>query len=133
MNRVIIKGNLGADPELKYTNNETPVCNLSVATNSTRKNANGEDEKQTEWHRIVTFGATAINCSKYLQKGRSVYVEGRLQTSKWKDKEGNDRFTTNIIASSVEFIGAPTKGESEEVALTPAPGAQETPVEDLAA
>lgn len=101
VNKVILVGNLGADPELKYTaSTNMPVCNLSVATNERTK----EGEK-VEWHRVTAWKETAENCAKYLAKGRSVYVEGRLSTRKWKDKDGVDRYSTEIMAERVVFLG----------------------------
>jgi len=105
VNKVILVGNLGADPELRFTANQTPVCSLRIATGEKRKDASGNWVDHTEWHSIVAFGKTAENCSQYLQKGRQVYIEGKLQTRKWQDKEGKDRYSTEIIANTVQFLG----------------------------
>lgn len=105
VNKAILVGNLGRDPELRFTNQQLPVCSFSVATTEKRKDATGKYVDQTEWHNIVTFGKVAENCGKYLKKGSQVYVEGRIQTRKWQDKEGKDRYTTEILANSVQFIG----------------------------
>ncbi len=105
LNRVFIMGNLGADPELRYTPAKMAVCTLRVATGERRKNQEGEWVETTEWHSIVVWGKTAENCSQYLQKGRQVFIEGRLQTRKWQDQEGKDRYKTEIVASNVQFIG----------------------------
>ena len=105
VNKVFIMGNLGADPDVRQTPNNTTVCSLRIATNERRKDASGNWSDHTEWHSIVTFGATAENCGKYLKKGRTAFVEGRLQTRKWQDKEGKDRYTTEIVADRIEFIG----------------------------
>ncbi len=110
LNKVFIMGNLGADPELRYTPSQSAVCNLRVATNERYKNSSGEWVEKTEWHSVSVFGKTAENCSQFLSKGRQVFVEGRLQTSKWQDKEGKDRYRTDIIASNVQFIGG--RGDS---------------------
>lgn len=110
INKVILIGNLGADPELRQTNSGTAVCNLRLATNERRKGADGEWGDHTEWHRIVCFGRTAENCNQYLSKGRRVYVEGRLTTRKWEDKEGRDRWTTEIVAYQVKFLGGQGEG-----------------------
>jgi single-strand DNA-binding protein len=110
VNKVILLGRLGQDPELRYTPNQTPVCTLNMATNEKRKTAEGEWKDETEWHRVVTFGKTAENCNQYLQKGRQAYVEGKIRTNKWQDKEGKDRYTTEILATTVQFIGG-GKGE----------------------
>ncbi len=112
INKVILIGNLGRDPELRYTQNGQPVANFSLATseNWTDKTS-GEKVEKTEWHRIVVWGRTAEHCSQYLAKGRTVYIEGRLQTRDWEDKEGQKRSTTEINAQTVQFLGGP-KGQS---------------------
>ena len=102
VNTAIIVGNLGIDPELRHTQSDTPVTNLRIATTYRRGD---RDEEQTEWHNVVVFGRQAENCHKYLQKGRQVYVEGRLQTRKWTDRDGHDRYTTEIVAHTVQFLG----------------------------
>ncbi|RMG39537.1 MAG: single-stranded DNA-binding protein [Candidatus Dadabacteria bacterium] len=106
VNKVILLGNLGKDPELRYTASQIPVCSFSMATNERRKDQSGNWSDHTEWHNIVTFGKTAENCAQYLKKGRQVYVEGRLQTRKWEDKEGRARYTTEVLANTVQFIGS---------------------------
>jgi single-strand DNA-binding protein len=105
VNKVILVGNLGADPELKYTPSNRPLCNLSVATNEVFKDKAGQRQEKTEWHRVTVWGEQAEHCSKYLAKGRSVYVEGRLQTRSWDDKEGKKRYSTDIVADRVVFLG----------------------------
>ncbi len=105
VNKVILIGNLGADPELRYTGNQTPVCTLKIATNERRKDASGNWTDHTEWHQVVAFGKTAENSSQYLQKGRQVFIEGKLQTRKWQDKEGKDRYSTEILANTIQFLG----------------------------
>jgi single-strand DNA-binding protein len=105
VNRVILLGNLGADPELRFTPSKFPICNLRIATNERRKSPEGEWVDQTEWHSVVVLGKTAENCAQYLAKGRQVFIEGRLQTRKWQDQEGKDRYKTEILANSVQFIG----------------------------
>jgi len=104
LNKAMLIGNLGADPELKYTQNQLAVTRLSIATNERTKGPDGNWTDKTEWHRVVVFGKTAENCCQYLKKGRSVFVEGRIQTSKWQDKEGRDHYTTEIIAHTVNFL-----------------------------
>lgn len=104
VNKAIIIGNLGQDPDLRYTQGGTAVANLSVATNEKWKDSNGQMQERTEWHRVVVFGATAENCSKYLSKGRQVYVEGRIQTKKYTDKQGVEKYSTEIIAQNVTFL-----------------------------
>jgi single-strand DNA-binding protein len=107
VNKVILIGNLGADPELKYTpTGNRPVCNLSVATNEVFKDKTGQRQERTEWHRVTVWGEQAENCHKFLAKGRSVYVEGRLQTRSWDDKEGKKRYSTEIVADRVVFLSS---------------------------
>lgn len=110
VNKAIIIGNLGDDPELRYTNNNNATCTLSVATNERWKDKNGEPQERTEWHRVVVFGRQAENCNQYLKKGRNVYIEGRIQTRKWEDKDGNNRYTTEIVAQTVQFLSGERGG-----------------------
>lgn len=105
LNKVILIGNLGADPEVRYTGSGQPVANFNIAT--TEKWQGGE---RTEWHKVVVFGKQAENCKEYLSKGRQVYVEGRLQTRQWDDKNGNKRYTTEVIALRVLFLGGAPAG-----------------------
>jgi len=105
VNRVILVGNLGRDPELRYIPSGQAVANFTLATNDRWRDKEGNNQERTEWHRIVVWGKTAENCAQYLQKGRSVYIEGRLQTRDWEDKEGNKRQTTETIAQTVQFLG----------------------------
>ena len=104
INKVILVGNLGKDPELRMTNSQMQVATFSIATSEKRKEAGNWVDK-VEWHNVVTFGSTAENCAKFLKKGRQVYIEGRIQSRKWQDKEGKDRYTTEIIANTVQFLG----------------------------
>jgi len=105
VNRVIILGNLGADPEMRYTGSGTAVANLRVATSRRYTTKDESAKEDTEWHRVVVWGKQAESCKKYLAKGRKVYVEGRLQTRQWEDRDGNERYTTEIVAEQVQFIG----------------------------
>ena len=105
VNKVIVIGHLGANPELKYLPSGQPVCEMRVATSETYRDRNEQPQERTEWHRIVVWGKTAENCSKFLQKGRQVYIEGRLQTRSWDDKEGKKQYMTEIVANSVVFLG----------------------------
>lgn len=105
VNKAIILGNLGRDPELRHTQSGKAVCQLNVATTEKWTDQAGERQEKTEWHRIAVWGRQAENCSQYLAKGRSVYVEGRIETRKWQDKDGNDRYSTEIVADRVQFIG----------------------------
>jgi len=104
INKAIIIGNLGADPDLKTTNSGTPVCELRVAT-SDRFKSGDEWKERTEWHRVVVWGRTAENAAQYLAKGRRVYVEGRIQTREWEGQDGAKRYTTEIVAQVVKFLG----------------------------
>ncbi len=105
VNKVILVGNLGRDPELRYIPSGQAVANFTLATNERWRDKDGNNQERTEWHRIVVWGKSAENCAQYLQKGRSVYVEGRLQTREWEDKDGNKRNTTEVIAQTVQFLG----------------------------
>jgi single-strand DNA-binding protein len=105
VNKVILVGNLGRDPELRYTQSGQGVANFTLATNERWRDKDGNNQERTEWHRIVVWGKQAESCAQYLQKGRSVYVEGRLQTREWEDKEGHKRQTTEINAQVVQFLG----------------------------
>ena len=127
VNKVILIGNLGRDPELRYTQNGQPVANFSLATseNWTDKTS-GEKVEKTEWHRVVVWGRTAEHCSQYLSKGRSVYIEGRLQTRDWEDKEGQKRSTTEVNAQTVQFLGGP-RGQNQPDAGSPQTGSPSQP------
>ena len=105
VNKVILVGNLGRDPELRYTQGGQAVANFTLATNERWRDKDGNNQERTEWHRVVVWGKSAENCAQYLQKGRSVYVEGRLQTREWEDREGHKRTTTEITAQVVQFLG----------------------------
>ena len=111
VNKVIIVGNLGDDPDVKYTGNGTAIATISVATSEKWTDKDGEQQERTEWHRIKFFGRLAEVVGEYLKKGRQVYVEGRLQTDKWTDKDGVDRYTTNIIANEMQMLGGNPGGE----------------------
>ena len=105
VNKVTLIGNLGNDPEVRYSGNGNAVANVSLATaESWRDKDSGEQQERTEWHRVVFFGRLAEIVSEYLHKGSQIYVEGRLQTNKWQDKEGNDRYTTQIVANEMQML-----------------------------
>ncbi|MEO6776799.1 MAG: single-stranded DNA-binding protein [Kofleriaceae bacterium] len=105
VNKVILVGNLGADPDMRYTPSGQGVCELRVATSESWNDKNGQRQERVEWHRIVVWGKRAEVCSKYLAKGRQVYVEGRIQTRTYDDKDGNKRYITEVIANDVQFLG----------------------------
>lgn len=105
VNKVIIVGHLGADPEVRYTQGGQAVASFNVATSETFNDKNGERQERTEWHRVVAWAKLAELCGEYLRKGRQAYIEGRLQTRQWDDKDGNKRYTTEIVAQTVQFLG----------------------------
>jgi single-strand DNA-binding protein len=136
VNKVILVGNLGADPEVRYSSTGTAVANFRIATSENWTNKEGGKETRTEWHRIVAFGKLAEICAEYLNKGKQVYVEGRLQSRSWEDKEGNKRWTTEVVANNVVMLGSAAEGgppASDQVRDTggeppegpPEPGQQE--------
>ncbi len=129
VNKVILIGNLGRDPEVRYSPDGAAICNVSIATSSQWKDKNtGERREETEWHRVVFYNRLAEIVGQYLRKGRSVYVEGRIKTRKWQDKEtGADRYSTEIIADQMQMLGGRDSGEfgadagfSQAPARTPA-------------
>jgi single-strand DNA-binding protein len=127
VNKVILIGNLGRDPELRYTKDGRAVANFTLATSDRWRDKEGASQERTEWHRIVVWDKQAENCAQYLQKGRSVYIEGRLQTREWEDREGQKRQTTEIVAANVTFLGnrpggGRAPGEAAEAAPAPSTG-----------
>jgi single-strand DNA-binding protein len=129
VNKVILIGNLGRDPEVRYMPSGDAVANISIATTETWKDKNGEKQEKTEWHRVAMFGKTAEIAGEYLKKGSQVYIEGRLETRKWTDKEGQERTTTEIRADRMQMLGsrsggsermAPPEDEAPRVAAAPA-------------
>ena len=111
VNKAIIVGTLGQDPEVRYTANGSAVANISVATNETWKDkSTGEAQERTEWHRIVMFGKLAEIAQQYLKKGSQAYFEGRIQTRKWQDQSGNDRYSTEIVANEMQMLGGRAGG-----------------------
>ncbi|MBI1910748.1 MAG: single-stranded DNA-binding protein [Deltaproteobacteria bacterium] len=126
VNKVILVGNLGADPEIRYTPNGTAVANFRIATSETRANKDGQKETKTEWHRIVTFGKLAEICGEYLSKGKQVYIEGKIQTRSWDDRDGNKKYTTEILANTMQMLGG-RDGSGSSVDT----GADEIPPSDI--
>jgi len=106
VNKVILVGNLGKDPEVRYMPSGDAITNITLATTDSWKDKNGEKQEKTEWHRVAFFGKLAEIAGEYLKKGSQVYVEGRLQTRKWQDKDGNDRYTTEIVADRMQMLGS---------------------------
>lgn len=113
VNKVILVGNLGADPEIKYTANSDAICTLSIATSETRKDKQtGEKKTATEWHRVIFFGDLAEIVGKWLKKGSTIYIEGKLRTRKWQDQQGNDKYTTEILADTMRMLGDSKKSSN---------------------
>ena len=110
VNKAIIIGNLGKDPEMRYMPSGDAICNFSLATTDSWKDKNGEKQEKTEWHRISMFGKLAEIAGEYLKKGSQVYVEGRIQTRKWTNKEGQDQYTTEIVADKMQMLGSRSGG-----------------------
>lgn len=110
VNKAILIGRLGADPEVRYTQSGTAVANFNIATSENYTDKSGQRQERTEWHRIVVWNRLAEICGEYLRKGREVYVEGRIETREWQDRDGNRRFTTEIKAQSVTFLGSQGQG-----------------------
>jgi single-strand DNA-binding protein len=110
VNKVILIGNLGRDPEVRFTPGGQAVANFTIATNESWTDKQGQKQERTEWHRIVVWGKLAELCGEYLSKGRQCFVEGRLQTREWTDKEGKKNYTTEVVAQNVQFLGARGEG-----------------------
>lgn len=127
VNKAILVGNLGSDPEGRFLPSGQPVANFNIATTEKWTGKDGNPGEKTEWHRIVVFGKSAENCQKYLKKGRQVYIEGRIQTREWNDKEGHKRTTTEIIANQVTFLGSGPGRAGAEAFETPSDAAGSPP------
>jgi len=127
VNKVILVGNLGKDPEIRYMPNGNAVANLTLATSESWKDKQtGDQQEKTEWHRIVMFRRLAEIAGEYLKKGSQVYIEGKLQTRKWQDNSGNDRYTTEIVADEMQMLGG-RGGGSAGFAESPAPARESAP------
>jgi single-strand DNA-binding protein len=123
VNKAILVGRLGRDPETRYTSGGQAVCNFSIATDSTFKDRSGERQKRTEWHRIVVWSKLAEICQQYLKKGHLVYIEGRLQTREWEDKrDGQKRSTTEIVASEMRMLTSRAEGAAAGAGASPSGG-----------
>lgn len=137
LNKIFLVGNLGGDPELRTTSGGQSVTTFNIATTRRWNNRDGQPQEETEWHRIVVWGRQGENCKEYLHKGRQVLVEGRIQTRQWDDKDGNKRYTTEIVAQNVQFLGGGKRGDtapaptepsfSEEAPAAPAGGDDDIP------
>lgn len=122
VNKVIILGNLGNDPEVRYLPSGDAVCNFSVATTESFKDKSGEKKEHTEWHRISFFGKLAEVSGEYLKKGSPVYVEGRIKTRKWQDKEGNDKYSTEIVGERLQLLGGKREDQPKSKPASRTPG-----------
>ncbi|MCH7547986.1 MAG: single-stranded DNA-binding protein [Candidatus Krumholzibacteriota bacterium] len=112
VNKVILIGNLGSDPTVRFTSSGTAVANFNIATTERFNDRNGERQERTEWHRIVMFGRQAEIAQQYLKKGRQVYIEGRLQTREWEDQQNNKRYTTEVVCNNMQMIGSRGGGDA---------------------
>ena len=134
VNKAILIGNLGRDPEMRYTQSGTAVANFTLATTDSWTGKDGNKEERTEWHNIVAWARLAEICSQYLTKGRQVYIEGRIQTRKWEDKDGNTRYTTEIVAQNMQMLGSRGEGGGDFAGGGggggPAPGPDDAGVTD---
>lgn len=129
VNKVILVGNLGKDPEMRYTADSKAVANLTVATAEQWKDrSTGQNQEKTEWHRVVAFGRLAEIMGEYLKKGSQVYIEGKIQTRKWQDQNGQDRYTTEIVANEMQMLGG-RAGGSADFGSAAAPTQQRAPAQ----
>jgi single-strand DNA-binding protein len=134
VNKVILIGRLGKDPEVRYTPDGAMVTNFNLATDEQWKDKNGEKVQKTEWHRIVTFGKLAEICGNYLVKGKLIFVEGRIQTRSWEDKEGVKRYTTEIVANNMQMLdskGQNKADESSSDSMSSNSASSSTPMDDV--
>ncbi len=133
VNKAIVVGRLGSDPEVRYTTSGSPFSNFTVATNESWTDKNGQKQEKTEWHRITVWGKLAELCGQYLAKGRQVYIEGRLQTREWMDKEGHKRYTTEIVAQNLQFLGGGGEKGASSMSAGGSSGAEFIPPADMGA
>jgi len=127
VNKVLLVGRTGSDADMKYTTKGMAIANISVATTETRKDGKGEFQDSTEWHRVVIFGKIAEFVENYVKKGALIYVEGRLQTRSWDDKEDNKHFMTEVVADKLTMLGGWKKGDKEKIPAAVAEGEEEVP------
>jgi len=130
VNKVILVGNLGADPEMRFTPGGMAVANFKLATSENFKDKEGNKQTKTEWHKVVAFNKLAEICGEYLSKGKQVYIEGKIQTRTWDDKDGNKKYTTEIVANSMQMLGS-RGGESGAAASASDISADEIPPSDI--
>ena len=131
LNKVMIIGRLGADPELRYTQAGQPICSLRIATDESYTDKDGNRVERTEWHSVVAFQRSAENCNQYLRKGSLVYVEGKLSTRKWQDHKGQDRYTTEIRAERVQFLEKRENGTQKPAQRKERGSQQDTVMDDM--
>ena len=128
INKAILVGNLGKDPELRYTPTGTPVATFSLATSEKYKDGAGQAQERTEWHNIVAWRGLADICAKYLHKGKQVYIEGKIQSRKYQDRDGNERYITEIIADQMQMLGrSPQQPQDQDHAPSHSPGEGDIP------
>lgn len=132
VNKVILVGRLGKDPEVRYMTNGEAVANATLATSENWKDKSGEKQERTEWHSLVFYRRLAEIAGEYLKKGSQIYVEGKIQTRKWQDKEGKDRYTTEIIVNEMQMLGGKSSGSSFEVMEQSAPEQRSAPARSAA-
>jgi single stranded DNA-binding protein (ssb) len=132
LNKAMIVGHVGADPEIRYTSNQTPVVNLSVATNTSTQDQEGNRQDQTEWHRANLFGRLAEIAQNYVRKGSMVYVEGRLQTREYTDRDGNTRYSTEILAATMTLLGGRGSGDDSGQSAAAGAATQSSPATNQA-
>lgn len=125
VNKVIIVGRLGADPEVKTVSSGQTVCRLSLATSENWTDRDGQKQERTEWHRVVVWGKIAEICGQHLSKGRQVYVEGRLQTRSWEDQQGQKKYTTEVVANTVQFLGSNERSQGSSASAGGSTGHQD--------
>lgn len=131
LNRVMIIGRLGADPDHRYTQSGQPICSLRIATDESYTDKDGNRVDRTEWHSVVAFGKTADHCNQFLHKGSLVYVEGKLSTRKWQDQKGQDRYTTEIRAERVQFLDRKENGPQKPAQSKERDKAQATVMDEM--
>jgi single-strand DNA-binding protein len=131
VNKAILVGNLGSDPEMRYTPGGTAVANFNIATSEVRKNKEGVKETKTEWHKVVAFSRLAEICGEYLSKGKQVYVEGRIQNRTWDDRDGNKRNTTEIVINTMQMLGSKDGSANKVPQGSPAGAGEAPPAADI--
>jgi len=130
LNKAMLIGNLGADPETRYMQDGTCVCNIRIATTERFKDRNGERQDRTEWHRVVLWGKLGEIANQYLHKGSQVYIEGKIETRKWQDRDGNDRYSTDIRAREMKMLGGKGEGAPPRSSTPAEKPAQSAPADD---